>query len=175
MVAGIPEYWDGRLNTTMTYEIRYATAEDASLLHDIIQAAFAEYRGVIAVPPGALAETLEEAEQAISQGAVLLACDGEEAVGTVRYEVRPDYLYVGRLAVLPSHRGRGVGAALMAYVEGLAPRVGRTRLHLGTRLSMPGNIAFYERLGYRIVRTEPHPRGPDTNVWFEKELKLDNP
>lgn len=158
----------------MTHKIRYAATEDAPLLHGIIQAAFAEYRGAIAVPPGALSETLEEVERAITEGKVLLAYDGAQAVGTVRYEVRPDCLYVGRLAVLPSHRGRRVGATLMAYVESLAPGLGRTRLYLGTRLSMPGNIAFYERLGYRIVHTEPHPRGDDTNVWFEKELRLDN-
>ncbi len=160
--------------TAMNYEIRYANPEDATLLHNIIKAAFAEYDGVLEVPPGALSETLEEVERDIARGAALLAYDGEQAVGTVRYEVRPDYLYVGRLAVLPSHRGRKVGAALMAYVENLAPALGRTTIHLGTRLSMPGNIAFYERLGYRIVSSEPHPRGNDTNVWFENELSLDN-
>ncbi len=107
----------------------------------------------------------------------MLAYDGAQAVGSVRYEVRPDCLYVGRLAVLPSHRGRGVGAALMQFAESLAPGFERSKVYLGTRASMPGNIAFYERLGYRIVKREPHPRGPDINVWFEKELgqpTLDN-
>lgn len=161
----------------MSYDIRYATPEDAPLLHSIIQAAFAEYRGTIPVPPGALGETLEEVEKAIAKGTALLAYDGDVAVGTARYEVRPDCLYVGRLAVLPSHRGRGVGAELMLFVEGLAPGFERDRIYLGTRTSMPSNIAFYERLGYRIVKSEPHPRGPDVNVWFEKELgtsPLDN-
>ena len=161
----------------MEYEIRYAVLEDAPLLHDIIHAAFAEYDGVLAVPPQALSDTLEEAEQAIAKGTVLLAYDGEQAVGTVRYEVRPDSLYVGRLAVLPSHRGRKVGAALMAYIEILAPQLGRTRVDLWTRLSMPSNLAFYERLGYHRVSTEPHPRGDDFSVWFAKELgpSVDNP
>jgi ribosomal protein S18 acetylase RimI-like enzyme len=159
----------------MTCEIRYATPADAPVLHSIIRAAFAEYDGVLAVPPGALGETLEEVERDIAKGTALLAYDGKQAVGTVRYEVRPDYVYVGRLAVLPSHRGRKVGATLMAFVEGLAPSLGRTKIYLGTRLSMPSNIAFYEGLGYRIVLSEPHPRGNDTNVWFEKELRLDNP
>jgi ribosomal protein S18 acetylase RimI-like enzyme len=144
-------------------------------LHAIIQAAFAEYDGVMAVPPGALSETLEQAAEAIAKGTALLAYDGEQVVGTVRYEVRADHIYVGRLAVLPSHRGRKVGAALMACVESLANELGRPKVHLWTRLSMPSNLAFYERLGYRIVNTEPHPRGDDTNVWFEKELTLDNP
>ncbi|HEX8218618.1 MAG TPA: GNAT family N-acetyltransferase [Chloroflexia bacterium] len=154
----------------MIVQIRCATIEDAPLVHSIIQAAFAEYDGALPVPPGALAETVEEAARAIGEGTTMLAYDGAEAVGTVRYEVRPDYVYLGRLAVLPSHRGQGVGAALMAHVERLAPGLGRSKVHLGTRLSMPSNLAFYERLGYRVVLTEPHPRGDDTNVWFEKEL-----
>src|SRR4028118_2222683 len=112
--------------TAMSYDIRYANPADAALLHNIIQAAFAEYEGVLAVPPGALGETLQEVEQAIARGTALLAHDGEQAVGTVRYEVRPGYLYVGRLAVLPSHRGRGVGAAPMAYAARAGPRLGPT-------------------------------------------------
>jgi ribosomal protein S18 acetylase RimI-like enzyme len=84
--------------------------------------------------------------------------------------VEADCLYVGRVAVLPSHRGRQVGAALMAHIEALAPSLGRTVLRLGTRESMPSNLAFYQRLGYRIASMEPHTRGADVVVWFEKDL-----
>ena len=42
--------------------------------------------------------------------------------------------------------------------------------YASTRLSMPGNVTFYERLGYRVTGTEPHKKGPDIIVWFEKEL-----
>jgi ribosomal protein S18 acetylase RimI-like enzyme len=100
----------------------------------------------------------------------VVALEGAEAVGTVRYEVKPDLLYVGRLAVLPAYRGRGVGAALMSYIERLAPSLGRTRIQLATRESIPGNIAFYERIGYHITEKVQHPRGPDIVVWFEKEV-----
>jgi len=151
-------------------EIRHARIEDAEAAHAVVRAAFEEYRGVLPVSVSALDENLEDVRKAISEGRVLVALEGADAVGTVRYEVRPDLLYVGRLAVLPSHRGRGIGAALMEYVEGLAPSLERTRIQLATRQSIPGNIAFYERLGYRVVERVPHPRGPDITVWFEKEL-----
>src|SRR5689334_21097808 len=131
-------------------EIRHARVEDAEAVHDVVRAAFEEYRGVLPVSVSALDESLEDVREAISEGGVLLAVDGTQAVGTVRYEVRPDLLYVGRLAVSPSQRRRGVGAALMAFVEGLAPSLGRTRIQLATRQSIPGNIAFYERLGYKV-------------------------
>ncbi|MEO8288216.1 MAG: GNAT family N-acetyltransferase [Chloroflexota bacterium] len=151
-------------------EIRQAQTGDAEVLHGIVQAAFGEYRGVLAVPPSALGETLEEVREAVLGGQVLVAWDGDRAVGTVRYEVQPEHLYVGRLAVLPEYRGHSIGAALMGYLEELAPRLGLRRMRLGTRASMEKNIVFYERLGYTIVKQEPHTSGPDVWVWFEKEL-----
>ena len=162
---------------------RYATEQDAEAVHALIQAAFAEYIDTIPVPPGALSDTVEDARKVISVGRTLLAyvtdeelADGNPPItqatlaGTARYEPREDYLYVGRVAVHPDYRRHGIGKALMEFIELLAPTLGYTRLYLGTRISMPGNIAFYECLGYRIVKEDPHPRGPDFNVWFEKEL-----
>jgi GNAT superfamily N-acetyltransferase len=151
-------------------EIRQATLEDAEALHVVVLAAFEEYRGILPVSVSALDESVEDVRKEISEGRVLMAAEGEEAVGTVRYEMKPDLLYVGRLAVLPSHRGRGIGAALMDHVERLAPSLGRTRIQLATRESIPGNIVFYEQLGYKVVERVQHPRGPDIVVWFEKEL-----
>ena len=150
-------------------EIRPATPGDAEALHSIVQSAFAEYRA-LAVLPSALSETLEEVDDAIHSWTVFLAFHGGHAVGTVRYELEGDHLYVGRLAVLPEYRRHGVGAALMQHLEALAPMLGKTRIRLGTRQSMPVNLAFYDRLGYQIVSREPHLRGPDVWVWYEKEL-----
>ncbi len=154
----------------MNLQIRQAAIEDAAAVYAIVQAAFAEYRDALPVSVGALDETQTDVLEAISAGQVLLALQAEVAVGTVRYEAQPGYLYVGRLAVLPACRGCGIGAALMAHIECLAPSLGRSRIQLGTRQSIPANITFYERLGYTIVERMSHPRGPDIVVCFEKEL-----
>jgi ribosomal protein S18 acetylase RimI-like enzyme len=168
----------------MAWHIRYAAEEDAEVVHGIVQAAFAEYRGTVPVLPGALRETLEETRRSIAERRTLLIYHLDDSpatvggsilsfqppLGTVRYEPKEDHLYVGRLAVLPSWRGRGVGRKLMEYVEGLAPAMGLTRIRLGTRGSMPSNLAFYERLGYIVVERDEQSRAPDVVVWFEKEL-----
>ncbi len=151
-------------------EIRLARIEDAAAVHEVVLGAFEEYRGMLPVSLSALDETLEDVQREISAGRVLVAVEGMEAVGTVRYELKPACLYVGRLAVLPAYRKLGVGAALMAYIERLAPSLGRMRIQLATRESVPGNLRFYERLGYRVVKRVAHARGPDITVWFEKEL-----
>ncbi|HST03548.1 MAG TPA: GNAT family N-acetyltransferase [Chloroflexia bacterium] len=168
---------------TMSFIFKHATEEDASAVHALIQLAFGEYVGMLAVPPGALNDTLEDTLAAVREGHTILLSvddpDGEgngssngntKLVGTARYEMRPEYLYVGRVAVHPDYRRQGIGAMLMRHIEGLAPDLGYGRLYLGTRASMPGNVAFYEQLGYTVVKQEPHPRGPDLNVWFEKVL-----
>jgi GNAT superfamily N-acetyltransferase len=163
--------WKCRVSTeAMAVEIKLARSDEAELIHKIIQSAFAEYKGKLPVPPGALYETVNEARRAIEEGRVVLAWDGDTAIGTARYELRPDCLYVGRVAVLPSHQRRGVGAALMAYMERLAPTLGRTTIRLGTRQSMRSNLSFYKRLGYHVSSTERHSRGPDTIVWFVKAI-----
>jgi len=56
----------------------------------------------------------------------------------------------------------------MGYVEEIAPTLGRTRIQLATRQSVPSNVLFYERLGYTVTERVAHPRGPDITVWFEK-------
>ena len=181
----------------MAFFVRYATEEDAETVFGIVQAAFAEYIDTIAVPPGALGDTLESTRREVAEGRTIIISIGStgdaaieglfaeavsslfkatQPVGTARYEARPGYLYVGRVAVLPEWRGHGVGRALMRQMEEIALRLGLSRIRLGTRASMPSNLAFYEQLGYRAVAREPHPRGPDINVWFEKELEgVDSP
>lgn len=73
---------------------------------------------------------------------LLLMQDGE-AVGTARL-LRDGT--IGRVALLPTTRGHGLGRVLMEAVEGLARAQGLSRVHLHAQVHVMG---FYERLGYR--------------------------
>lgn len=74
----------------------------------------------------------------------LIAFDGATPVGTARLDV--DYAgKVGRMAVLASHRTRGIGAALMARIHELARARGLRTLWCHAQLSA---APFYARLGY---------------------------
>jgi predicted GNAT family N-acyltransferase len=50
-----------------------------------------------------------------------------------------------RMAVIDDARGRGVGARLLAFLEGEARRLGAVRFTLGAQVHARG---FYERAGY---------------------------
>ena len=136
--------------------------------------AFDEYRSTLVPPSSSHDETVEYVAQAIDQGGALLAWDGETAVGSARFEPRPDCLYVGRVAVLPEHRRRGIALAIMARMEEIARERGLPAVQVGVRDSLPSNLGLYQRLGFEVVAVEPHPRGPDKTIWMFKRL-VDSP
>lgn len=55
---------------------------------------------------------------------------------------------VGRVATLNEHRGKGVGKALMAFIEQYAKQAGMTELILNAQLYVKD---FYTKLGYQAV------------------------
>ena len=153
-------------------EIRIApaTQEQAEIVHRIMRAAFAEYARRFDPPPGAGRETVEDVIMAMREGGAILAWEGAQPVGTARFRIEPDHMYVGRVGVLPSFRGRGIGAAIMAYMETIARVIERPEIHLATRQALSGNIAFYQRHGYEITEIRQHPRGSDQIVLLRKTL-----
>jgi ribosomal protein S18 acetylase RimI-like enzyme len=141
------------------------------MVRDVMRAAFGEYAGALPVESGALSETLEDVRGAMVAGGAVLAFDGASVVGSARFRPDDDALYVGRVAVLPAYRRRGVASTMMRFLEDVATTLGRHALHVDVRDSLPGNVALYQSLGYQVTAIESHPRGPD-RVWtLYKHLK----
>jgi ribosomal protein S18 acetylase RimI-like enzyme len=83
---------------------------------------------------------------------VLGAFDGEVLAGTVSLLLdcppnQPHRAEIAKLMVRVSHRGHGIGSALMRTAEDLATKQGRTLLVLDTATE-DGAAALYERLGF---------------------------
>lgn len=148
------------MTTDRAIAITAATAADAALVRRIMLDAFEQFRDTLEPPSSALDETLDDTRRAIEAGGAALAWADERAVGSVRYLPRPGYLYVGRLAVLPAFRGRGVAAALMAAMEDRARALDLPEVRVEVRLALPDNVALFRRLGFRTISEQPHPRGP---------------
>lgn len=95
--------------------------------------------------------------------------DGEPVATGRMLADHPGEVHVGRVAVLRSARGRGVGAAVMAHLEGVA--LARHGVRVGDELEVRVALAaqeqaigFYTRLGYRIVSGE---RYLDAGIWHQ--------
>jgi len=91
--------------------------------------------------------------------------------GGMAPEVPAAHLHVGRVAVVPAWRGRGVATALMGWFEDLADSRGLSEIRLAVRLTLPRNEAFYRRLGYRPTgRVETREGFGPIALWMSKHL-----
>lgn len=116
-------------------------------------------------------ETVETIRQKLKSGAAILAEVNGVVAGCVFYQHESSHVYLGRLSVLPEYRRRGVGRALIDYVEGRARVLRAPRVQIGVRLLLTDVRAYYERLGYRVVRYAAHAGYTEpTSVVMEKDL-----
>jgi ribosomal protein S18 acetylase RimI-like enzyme len=138
--------------------IRSAEPGDAEAIAAVILSAFEPYRGRIQPTPSALSETAESVGKRLAAGAGFVAEARERMLGCVLTTFNvPGELYVGRLAVIPEWRRRGLGRRLMMQAEAFARERGCRAMALGVRIAFTENIALFERLGFRFVKEERHP------------------
>ena len=67
----------------------------------------------------------------------------------------PGSWYVNVLAVLPEHRGKGLGSLLLADAERRAHEVGARSLSLIVASENPNALRLYEHVGYRALERRP--------------------
>ena len=90
---------------------------------------------------------------------ILGAWDGQALAGTVTLLLdcppnQPHRAEIAKLMTRPSHRGRGMAAALMRAAEGLAVARGRTLLTLDTAVE-EGASGLYEKQGFVLAGIIP--------------------
>lgn len=146
---------------------------DAGELLTLQRAAYvteAQLNGDCHLPP--LSQTLAELIAELRDPAVtafgirdpaghLVAAVRIRAEGGARAEVR-------RLAVVPDRQGQGLGTRLLLAAEDLCP-AGTTQLYLFTGDRSVGNLALYQRHGYR--ETHRTPAGTHNLVHFVKVIR----
>jgi ribosomal protein S18 acetylase RimI-like enzyme len=153
-------------------QLRQANETEASLLLEIMHAAFEEYRGRLDPPSGTHAETIESVQTKLKTSKAVIAFVRDETAGCVFYEPKGDHLYLSRLSVLQQFRKLGIGRALIDFVEAQAVSLKVPRVQLGVRIALPHLKAYYEQLGYRLISYETHPGYTQpTYVTMEKDVK----
>jgi ribosomal protein S18 acetylase RimI-like enzyme len=151
--------------------LRQAAVQDIPTLLAVTHASFEEYRDRLDPPSGAHSETEETIRQKLTVGHAVLASVNQKIVGCAFYQPAGDHVYLGRLAVLPEYRRRGIGRQLLAWVETQTRSLGYRRVRLSVRVALSGNRAYYERLGYRVISYGTHAgHTAPTFVNLEKEI-----
>jgi len=96
------------------------------------------------------------------------------AFAIMRY--RDDDAHLLLLAVQSEHARRGIGGAMMAWLEKVALTAGVDRISLEARITNGAARAFYARLGYVESQVQPgYYRGVEASVRMAKDLWLDRP
>lgn len=147
-----------------TLRISVAVPAQAEAIYQVLQRAFAE-QATLNPPTGVTGESPTNIAAAIDSGQTIVALLDGEVVGTVRYNLLPDSLYLGRLGVLPEHRRSGVGTALVEWCQQvLAPAEGRRAIDVEVRAALPGNVSLFRGLGFTEIGSYAHPRNPKATV-----------
>ena len=91
--------------------------------------------------------------------------------GIMKYH--DDEAHLLLLAVRPECLRRGIGAALVAWLEATARVAGVGQAYLEARASNVGALAFYRRLGYEEIQSVPgYYRGIEASRRMAKDLWL---
>ena len=137
--------------------IREAAADDAPTVVHIIHAAYAEFQGKLDPPSGAHSETEASIRKLFETERCVIAGWGAEVAGCTFFHIGERDTYLHRLAVVPEHRHKALGHALVTFVETQARASGSPRVRLGVRLQLPTNQVFYRSLGYSVTSHHSHP------------------
>lgn len=133
--------------------ITHASLEDLATIIELQKLAYqseAELYNDFNIPP--LTQNLHELKNDFPGKVFLKACVSGSIVGSARGYQAEDSCYIERLIVHPDYQGRGIGTALMNQIELCFVQAQRFELFTGQKSE--DNIRFYERLGYRIFKSQ---------------------
>lgn len=133
-------------NTEEILDIQRSAFYSEGLLHNDLN-----------IPP--LKQTREELRNEFGEFDFFIAYIQGTAAGTLKIKyLENQVLWIGRLAVHPDHQQKGIGSALMEYIEQTNPKIRQYQLFTAEKSTH--NIRFYEKLEYSVAEyftDESHP------------------
>ncbi|MBS7576776.1 MULTISPECIES: GNAT family N-acetyltransferase [unclassified Enterococcus] len=81
-------------------------------------------------------------------------------IGYIAYDVCLDSLYLSKLYLVEKVRGRGYLSTILAYLEQIAIKLGKSALYLNVNKDNAKTIQIYQHLGFNIVKKTKQPLGP---------------
>jgi len=92
----------------------------------------------------------------LDSGQVLVALAGDQILGPLQLTQtdRPGEIEIKNMAVLPCHRHRGIGRALIVAAVELAREQSRSTMRVATAAADIDNLRFYQRAVFRMRSIE---------------------
>lgn len=128
--------------------IRQAQIADQGAVVECVQKAYALYHSRMDKEPAPL---LADYSALITRGVVYVLPGEEGIMGMLVMMPQDRSMFVENIAVDPRFQGKGLGSALMAFVEQQARKEQLDEIRLYTNEVMTENIAFYHTLGFDEV------------------------
>lgn len=155
-------------------DIRAAGTDDAEVLARLVNTAYEVEQFFV----DGDRTNAEDIRAEMTHGTFLVAASPDGHLdGCVYVSARDATGYFGMLAVAPDAQRRGLGRRLIAAAEDWLRAAPRDVVHILVVNLREDLIAFYERLGYMRIGTEPYVHRPVKQpCWFvrmEKRLKRD--
>ena len=147
------------------YSFRPATGADASRVAELVNAAYGHYIERIGMLPRPMTDDYAEV---IANRRVTVAESRGTIVGVIVLAIDDEGFLIDNVAVDPSHRGQGLGKALLEFAEAEARRTGFDSIHLYTHEKMTENLALYSGIGY--VEYDRRSHGEFSLVYMSKYL-----
>lgn len=99
--------------------------------------------------------SLPKVEDYLKRGDCYLAVDKEDIVGVyVLLPTRPVTVELVNIAVAEEQQGRGIGKQMVMHAIQTARRDGYSVMEVGTGNSSIGQLALYQKCGFRIVAVD---------------------
>ncbi len=147
------------------YSLRPAIGADVQQVSALVNAAYGHYVERIGMLPRPMTE--DYAEVIASRRATVAESHGT-IVGVIVLTVDDEGFLIDNVAVGTSHRGEGLGRALLEFAEAEARLMGFDSIHLYTHEKMTENLAIYPRIGY--VEYDRRSQGEFSLVYMRKHL-----
>ena len=137
----------------------------------LIQTEFA-YMATRIDPPSSM-QRLTEADIAAKAESGEVWLVGTPPVACMFLTVQADSLYLGKLAVSTSQRGKGLARALVGVAQIRAKVLGLAAVELETRVELVENHAAFRALGFMETGRSAHPGyAQPTSITFRKAVQV---
>ncbi|EIT84228.1 GNAT family acetyltransferase [Fictibacillus macauensis ZFHKF-1] len=100
--------------------------------------------------------SIKKVRASLAQGTCYLARLQDKTIGClVLVPLSQQTIEIMNIAVDPTYHRQGIGTQLLAYAKTMVQREGYATLEVGTGNSSIGQLAFYQKAGFRMVDIQP--------------------